>query len=186
MQKTVKALFLDRDGVINKDHGYVHSMDNFELIDGIFDLCKIAKKNNYRIIIVTNQSGIAREYYSEEHFLNFMDALFNFFQKRNIFIDDFYYCPHHPSVKNVKYSKECLCRKPQPGMIIQALSDHNIDPSKSVLVGDQITDIKAGLSANINKLFLFAPENENHNYQGYTSVSNLESVGKYLEVAHYE
>tara|TARA_B100002019_G_C21244237_1_gene587391 strand:+ start:1135 stop:1674 length:540 start_codon:yes stop_codon:yes gene_type:complete len=162
-----KALFLDRDGVINIDYGYVYKSDSLSFIDGIFELCLEAKKLGYKIFIVTNQSGIGRGYFSENQFQKLSKWIENYFQTKDIIIQETYFCPHHKDAKITKYKKECFFRKPNPGMILRAEKDHNIDLNKSILIGDKFSDIQAGKNAGISKnIFLNnelykLPENQN-------------------------
>jgi D-glycero-D-manno-heptose 1,7-bisphosphate phosphatase len=144
-----KALFLDRDGVINIDKGYVHKIEDFEFIEGIFDLCKSYQDKGYLIIVITNQAGIARGYYTEEDFLKLSEWMKKEFAKRNVIITDIFYCPHHPD-----FTGECECRKPKPGMILKAAKKYNIDLSESILIGDKITDIEAGKRAGIKNCYI--------------------------------
>lgn len=145
----VKAVFLDRDGVINIDHGYVHEIDNFNFIPGVFEACASFKKLGYKIFVVTNQAGIARGYYNEEQFALLSDWMVNEFRLNGVMIEKVYHCPHHP-----EYSGSCQCRKPEPGMIIAAHSEFQINLAESILVGDKISDIQAAKSAGIGKAFL--------------------------------
>lgn len=150
-----KALFLDRDGVINHDYGYVHSIENFHFIEGIFDLCKVAFDSGYLIIIVTNQSGIARGYYSEEQFLNLTKWMEERFLENGIKISKTYYCPFHKDALIEKYKHDSFDRKPNPGMLFKAIEEFNIDPKKSILIGDQESDIEAAKKVGIYTKFLF-------------------------------
>lgn len=150
-----KALFLDRDGVINIDKGYVYRKDDFEFIDGIFDLVKEANKKNYKVIVITNQAGIGRGFYSEKEFLEITKYMINVFKSKNALIDKVYYSPFHPTHGVGKYRKNHMSRKPNPGMIIEASEDLNLNLQNSVLVGDNITDIQAGQAAGINMNYLF-------------------------------
>lgn len=179
-RSSFKALFLDRDGVVNEDFGYVHTVEKLEFVDGIFELCAVAKKLNFKIIIITNQSGIARGYYTEDIFLDFMDKIISRFADRNIAIDGFYYCPHLPEEIQDANQEKCLCRKPRPGMLFQACKDHNINPKQSILVGDQITDIQAGISAGIEKLFLFSSFDCQQKDAKYRLVNRLDYVSQHL------
>lgn len=145
-----RALFLDRDGVINIEKEYLYKIEDFEFIDGIFSLCKYFQEQNYKIIVVTNQSGIARGYYSRDDLHRLTEWMRQAFLKEGIAIDDLYFCPHYPSV-----SGECSCRKPKPGMLLEAASKHNIDLSHSIIVGDKERDIEAGLNAGLNECYLF-------------------------------
>lgn len=153
-----RALFLDRDGVINLNHGYVHKVEQVEWVSGIFDLVKAANDAGYLVLIVTNQSGIARGYYSESSFLALMDWMQARFSDKGARIDKVYYCPHHPDYPN-KYpqeniSNECACRKPNIGMIEQALCEYPIDLSQSVMVGDKAVDMQMAIAAGIAKAYL--------------------------------
>jgi len=144
-----KALFLDRDGVINIDKNYVHKIKDFEFIDGIFDLCDFFQKKDFLIFIITNQAGIARGYYNEKDFSNLTTWMLKEFSKRGIEITKVYYCPHHPD-----FTGECNCRKPKPGMILRAKEEFNVDLTNSILIGDKNSDIEAGIKAGIKYNFL--------------------------------
>ncbi len=141
-----KALFLDRDGTINVEKKYVYKIEDFSFIPGIFELIQKYQSQNFRIIVFTNQSGIARGFYSENDFLSLTKWMTNEFKKKGIEITKVYYCPHHP-----KITGDCNCRKPKPGMILQAIKDFNINPANSVLIGDKKSDILAGERAGIGK-----------------------------------
>jgi D-glycero-D-manno-heptose 1,7-bisphosphate phosphatase len=141
-----KALFLDRDGTINIEKNYVYRIEDFEFIPGIFELILSFQKKGYLIFIVTNQAGIARGYYSENDYSLLTAWMINQFKINNIEISKVYYCPHHPEI-----SGECECRKPKPGMILQAITEFNINPNKSILIGDKKSDILAGKKAGIAK-----------------------------------
>ncbi|HIC44233.1 MAG TPA: D-glycero-beta-D-manno-heptose 1,7-bisphosphate 7-phosphatase [Sulfurimonas sp.] len=147
------ALFLDRDGVINIEKNYLHKKEDFEFIEGIFDLCQYYKAKGYYIVVVTNQSGIARGYYSETDFANLSFWMINSFDERGITIDQVYHCPHHPDI-----SGDCECRKPKAGMLLKAAKDLNIDLENSVLVGDSERDIEAGYKAGLKETYLFTSE----------------------------
>ena len=139
-----KALFLDRDGIINVDHGYVYQKENFEFTDGIFDLVKLFTNADYLIFVVTNQSGIGRGYYSEEDFTTLTKWMREEFEKKDIKIEHVYHCPHSPEEK-------CHCRKPEIGMIEQALTVYSIDLLKSWMIGDKQSDIDLALNAGLGK-----------------------------------
>ena len=149
------ALFLDRDGVINVDHGYISSQDQFEFINGIFDLCRRATELHYLIIVITNQAGIGRGYYTEEEFNDLTAWMCGEFLARGVEIQKVYFCPDHPEHGVGKYRKESEFRKPGPGMILQAVSECNIDLNSSVLIGDKISDMQAGLTAGVRHNFLY-------------------------------
>jgi len=144
------ALFLDRDGVINVEKNYLYRQEDFEFIDGIFDLCHYFQEKGYKIFVVTNQSGIARGYYSEEDFLKLTAWMEAEFAKKGVVIEKTYFCPHHPEITG-----ECECRKPRPGMLLQAAKEFEIDLPKSVIVGDKQRDIEAGKNAGLQRYYLF-------------------------------
>jgi D-glycero-D-manno-heptose 1,7-bisphosphate phosphatase len=146
---TRPAVFLDRDGVINKEKGYVHTVDEFHFIDGVFAACREMSKAGYRLIIITNQAGIARGYYKEEDFHYLTKWMLNEFQKHGVQIDGVYHCPHHPVHGVGDYRRDCDCRKPAPGMILRAAKDHSLDLRHSILIGDKATDIEAGRAAGV-------------------------------------
>jgi D-glycero-D-manno-heptose 1,7-bisphosphate phosphatase len=149
-----RALFLDRDGVINKDFGYVCEVERLEYVDGIFDLCRNAKSKGYLIIVITNQAGIGRGYYSERQFLDFMDIIKAKFIEEDCQIDAVYYCPHHPTAGIGEYRMNCKSRKPNNGMILCASNDFSIDHINSIVIGDKETDLIAGEKSNITNLYL--------------------------------
>jgi D-glycero-D-manno-heptose 1,7-bisphosphate phosphatase len=155
-----KALFLDRDGVINVNHGYVCTINDFDFIDGIFDLVSTATELGYLVIVITNQAGIARGFYSEEDFHTLNEWMCRKFELIGVNIDRVYFSPFHPTEGLGKYLKDDFFRKPNPGMILEAELDFDIDLKSSVLIGDKISDIQAGLSAGIGKNILFSPEGE--------------------------
>lgn len=144
-----KALFLDRDGVVNVDHGYVYQREKFEFIEGVFSACKTFYDAGYKIIIVTNQSGIGRGYYTEDDFLALTQWMKAQFSAHNIEITDVYYCPHHPTNALPTYLKSCECRKPEPGMLLQGIKEHSIDSNRSIMVGDKLSDMQAAQKAHI-------------------------------------
>ncbi len=149
------ALFLDRDGVINIDYGYVSTIDKFEFIPGIFNLCRQAKQRGYLICVVTNQSGIGRGYYTEKDFFQLTDWMCSRFASELAPVDKVYFCPTHPDHGIGKYKVESLFRKPAPGMILQAVQEFDIDLSRSVFVGDKQTDIQAGVWAGVRYNLLY-------------------------------
>lgn len=144
-----KALFLDRDGVINVNHGYVHTIERTEWVPGIYELCRAAQAEGYLLVVVTNQAGIARGYYTEDTFRQYARWIHGQFESQGIHLAATYYCPHHPEFGIGEYGCSCDCRKPKPGMILAAAEQLNIDLSASVLLGDQQSDIDAARAAGI-------------------------------------
>lgn len=137
-----KALFLDRDGVINFDHGYVSKIEDFEFNDGIFELLQLFLKQDYQLFIVTNQSGIGRGYYTQNDFEVLTAWMIDEFKKHDIKIESVHHCSHAPEIK-------CYCRKPETGMIDEILAEHSIDLERSWMIGDKQSDIDLAHNANI-------------------------------------
>jgi len=158
---TRAALFLDRDGVININHGHVHKIENFDFIEGIFEIVKKANKLSMPVIIITNQGGIGRGLYSEDVFHALMNKVIDMFKEHGAVIDDVYFCPNHPEHGVGQYKRASYYRKPEPGMILMAAKDYGLDLPRSVFVGDKTTDIDAGKAAGVGELFLFS-ETEKH------------------------
>ena len=150
------ALFLDRDGVINEDNGYVHKIEDFKFLNGIFELCRAASAENRKIIVVTNQAGIGRGLYAEEDFRQITKWMKERFEKEDAPIERVYFCPYHPEFGIGRYRRQSMERKPNPGMLIRARNELGIDLSKSALVGDKETDIMAAEAAGIGKKVLLA------------------------------
>ena len=144
------ALFLDRDGVINIEKNYLYKKEDFEFVDGIFDVCRYFQNKGYEIIVVTNQSGICRGYYSEEEFAKLTEWMEQEFLKEKIVIAKTYYCPHHPD-----FTGNCSCRKPNPGMFLQAKEELEVDLENSVMIGDKPSDLEAAKRAGLKRGYLF-------------------------------
>ena len=142
-----KALFLDRDGVININHGYVCTIEDFDFIDGTFETCKQLQAYGYQLIIITNQSGISRGYYSEKDFKSLTKWMLENFSKQGVNILDVFFCPHGPN-------SSCECRKPKPGMFLTAQKSYNIDMKNSWMVGDKEEDLIAAKKAGIDNTVL--------------------------------
>ena len=156
-QKKKPAIFFDRDGVLNVDRGFVHKPEDFEWTAGALEAIKWCNDNGYLVIVVTNQSGIARGYYSEDCFHRLTDWVNEGLHEIGAHIDATYFCPHHPEVQG-EYGIECTCRKPADGLIRRAIDEWNIDPDASLLIGDKEIDLEAAESAGIRGL-LFQGEN---------------------------
>ena len=172
-----RALFLDRDGVINIDTGYLCSEKNLKFVDGVQLLISKALEKGFKIIIVTNQSGIARGYFTEKEFQEFMEMLI-----RKLGYDqhkiNYLYCPHLPNARIDKYRKICKCRKPNPGMFNQASEQYCVDLKRSIMVGDQITDVEAASAAGVSRIFLL-------NRSISETFSNVSIIGSLNEVTDY-
>ncbi len=144
-----KSGVLDRDGVINVDSGYVHTIDEFEYIEGVFEACSELKQQGYLLVVVTNQAGIARGYYSEDEFEQLTEWMDWNFADKGVDLDGIYYCPHHPEQGLGEYKQDCDCRKPKPGMLVSAQRFLKIDMAQSVMVGDKADDMRAAIAAGV-------------------------------------
>lgn len=173
-----KALFLDRDGVINLDFGYVYKKERVVFVENVFHLVRVANKRGYLVIIITNQAGIGRGYYTEDEFFALMRWMQDEFQKRDAIINDIFFCPFHPVHGIGRYRQDSFLRKPHPGMIVQAAKKHTIDLAASVLVGDSPTDIQAGMAGGVGRL-LFLTKDGSEAPQAQTITGLLEVI-KYL------
>jgi len=159
---TNKAVFLDRDGVINeivyhKEMGIVDSpftVDQFNLLPEVGSAVNRFHKQGFMVILVSNQPGIAKNHFNMETFEKIKQKMKNELEKSGAKLDAEYYCFHHPEAKIEKYKKICDCRKPKPGMILQAANDHDIDISKSWMIGDGINDIQAGFQAGCKTILI--------------------------------
>jgi len=176
-----KALFLDRDGVINVNYGYVHKPETFEFIDGIFDLVAAAKHAGYLVVVVTNQAGIGRGYYSEADFYSVTEWMKTKFTERGGQIDAVYFCPYHPKHGIGEYRRESDFRKPAPGMLLQAAQDLNIDLANSIFIGDKPSDMVAGKAAGVGTLLqLRDDKSEPSDVSSTLSISQLKDALPYL------
>ncbi|PIJ49860.1 D-glycero-beta-D-manno-heptose-1,7-bisphosphate 7-phosphatase [Erwinia sp. OLTSP20] len=149
MADCLPAIFLDRDGTLNVDHGYVCEIDNFEFIEGAIDALRELKKMGYLLVLVTNQSGIARGMFSEDDFRQLTEWMDWSLADRDVDLDGIYYCPHHPDGTIEAFRQACHCRKPQPGMLLDAQKFLNIDMARSFMVGDKREDMQAGAAAGV-------------------------------------
>ncbi|ALB53892.1 D-glycero-beta-D-manno-heptose 1,7-bisphosphate 7-phosphatase [Cronobacter universalis] len=149
MAKSVPAIFLDRDGTINIDHGYVSEIDRFEFIDGVIDAMRELKAMGFALVLVTNQSGIARGMFTEAQFEQLTEWMDWSLADRGVDFDGIYYCPHHPEAAVEEFRQNCDCRKPQPGMLLSARDFLHIDMAASYMVGDKLEDMQAGAAAGV-------------------------------------
>jgi D-glycero-D-manno-heptose 1,7-bisphosphate phosphatase len=157
IDRDAPALFLDRDGVINEEIGYLHDARDCVFTDGIFELCAGYRAHGFRVVVVTNQSGLARGYYSLAAFAGLMRWMCNEFARKSTPIDAVYYCPFHPAATVPALRIASRLRKPGPGMLERAARDWRIDLARSVLVGDSEADVEAGLGAGVGTTIRYAP-----------------------------
>ena len=144
-----RAVFLDRDGVLNVDRGYVFKSRDFEWIAGAQEAIRYLNDAGYLTVVVTNQSGIARGYYTEQEFLALHRWIDEHLRESGARIDAVYFCPHLPGAALPKYRKQCECRKPRPGMLLQAIHELDIDPASSFLIGNKKNDCAAADAAAV-------------------------------------
>jgi D-glycero-D-manno-heptose 1,7-bisphosphate phosphatase len=174
-----RALFLDRDGVINHEVGYLHRAEDVRFVDGIFSLCRVAAKLGYRLIVVTNQAGIARGYYTEADFEVLMVWMRAAFQAEGVELDAVYHCPFHPVDGVGEYKRDHEDRKPGTGMLRRGVREFGIALSDSVMVGDRCSDMAAANAAGLRQAFLMAGA-ETGCHGEFIEVSGLAEVERWL------
>jgi D-glycero-D-manno-heptose 1,7-bisphosphate phosphatase len=149
-----RAAFLDRDGVINREVGYLHRWDDFEFLPGALEAMKRLHDAGYALVIVTNQSGIARGYYTEADYQALTTELRAAMSRAGCPPAGIYHCPHHPGGTVSDYAIACDCRKPQPGMLLRAARELGLSPPDSIMVGDKLADAQAGRAAGVGRVYL--------------------------------
>jgi D-glycero-D-manno-heptose 1,7-bisphosphate phosphatase len=177
---SVRALFLDRDGVINYEVGYLYRPEETRFVDGIFPLCRAAQGLGYRLVIVTNQAGIARGYYGEEDFHALMDWMRAQLQAEGIEINAVYFCPDHPEHGIGRYKRESDLRKPAPGMLLRAAAEFGLDLQQSIFIGDRCSDVAAGNAAPVGTMFLLAGTEQQPCPGNYTPIASLTEAEEWL------
>jgi len=178
--KVSRALFLDRDGVINVESNYLYQIEHARFMPGIFELCATAQELGYRLIIVTNQGGIGRGIHTEEDYFILMDWMRAEFAKRGVVFDAIYHCPFHPEAELPEYRRDSHDRKPGPGMILRGAEEFDLDLSASVMVGDRCTDIGAANAAGVGQAFLIHGTEDGACTGDYIFVQSLEDVRAWL------
>lgn len=148
------AAFLDRDGVINVERGYVHRVEDFELLGGAIEGARLLHEAGYALVVITNQAGIARGLYTEAQYQVLTSHLQGLFSAQGLPLAGVYHCPHHPDARVAAYRRDCNCRKPAPGLLLQAARELGLDLARSVLVGDKASDIGAARAAGLARAVL--------------------------------
>ncbi|MBQ9478549.1 MAG: HAD family hydrolase [Selenomonadaceae bacterium] len=166
-----KAVLFDRDGTINVEVGYLSNFDQFRWIDGAIDAIKFCNRNGYLAIVVTNQSGVARGYYTEADVVKLHNRINEELAKHGAHIDDFFYCPHHPNGVVERYAVDCQCRKPKPQLILDACRKYSIDKSQSIMIGDAQRDVDAANNAGVRGV-LFDGVNLLHTLKSALNIVN--------------
>ena len=176
-----RALFLDRDGVVNVEIGYLSRAEEVRYMDGIFSLCRTAVGLGYRLIVVTNQAGIARGFYTEAAYQDLMAWMRAEFREEGVELDAVYHCPYHPVHGIGEYKREHEDRKPGPGMLRRGAKEFGLDLSQCVMVGDRCTDIAAANTAGLRQAFLIAGTEEPGGCGGeFVGVAGLGEVEAWL------
>jgi D-glycero-D-manno-heptose 1,7-bisphosphate phosphatase len=175
-----RALFLDRDGVVNEEVGYLHRAEEVRFVDGIFSLCRTAAGLGYRLIVVTNQAGIARGYYTEADFEVLMEFMRGELSAEGVELDAVYFCPFHPEHGVGKYKQEHEDRKPGTGMLRRGVREFGVELSESVLVGDRCSDVAAANVAGLRQAFLIHGTESAGCSGDYAMVESLAEVERWL------
>lgn len=177
---SMRALFLDRDGVVNEEVGYLHRMEDVRFVEGIFSLCRTASRLGYRLIVVTNQAGIARGYYTEADFERLTVSMRDALRAEDVELDAVYFCPYHPEHGIGEYRREHEDRKPGPGMFLRGARELGIVLSESVMVGDRCSDIAAANAAGLRQAFLLRGTEKAGCDGNYMEVGSLAEIEPWL------
>ncbi|WP_448208685.1 D-glycero-alpha-D-manno-heptose-1,7-bisphosphate 7-phosphatase [Azospirillum sp. sgz302134] len=175
-----RALLLDRDGVVNVDHGYVGHRDRFAFMDGIFALTRHAVDRGFRIAVITNQSGIARGYFTEAEFLELTDWMRRTFREQGVELAGVFHCPYHRGGVVERYARDSFWRKPNPGMILEAARRLDLDLARSVFLGDQPTDMAAAQAAGVGRRVLLSEPGDAAAGMATVTVGRLADVVRHL------
>jgi len=155
------AVFLDKDGTINEDVGYLADPNEFKLLPGVTEGIKLLNQAGFKVIVVSNQSGIARGLFSEEMVRKIDKKMQDELLSRGALLDAIYFCPHHPDIGEPPYRQDCYCRKPKPGLLLRAAKIHRINLAHSYMVGDKLSDVEAGRRAGCRTILLLKNETQN-------------------------
>ena len=175
-----RALFLDRDGVVNEEVGYLHRVEEVRFVDGIFSLCRTAMRLGYKLIVVTNQAGIARGYYSETDFYALMEWMRDALRREGVELDAVYHCPFHPEHGVGRYKREHEDRKPGIGMLRRGATELGVSLAESVMVGDRCSDVGAANAAGLRQAFLISGTEAEGCGGEYVAVKSLAEVERWL------
>lgn len=167
-----KAVFLDRDGVIVEDVGYLNNCADVKIIPKSAEAIKILKDNGFKVYVVTNQAGLAKGYLTVQQLLEINKYIEQLLLEEKVILDGIFYCPHHPDGVVPEYTMDCLCRKPKPGLIEYIVNAYNIDLTKSFMVGDKISDVEAGCRAGCRSMLISSVEK--------IGVKDLYQIAKYI------
>jgi len=168
-----KAIFLDRDGVINEDKGFIKKIKDFDIFQGVFQALKQFQEKGFKLIIITNQSGIGRGYYTEQDFHKLTDYILDLFKKQGIKIEKVYFCPHKPE-------DNCECRKPKTKLITQAIEKFNINLSESWMIGDKEKDILMGKAVGCKTVLVESSHSKDLEIPQTKKVKSLKEASDYI------
>ena len=179
-----RACFLDRDGVLIEEVNYLSSPEQVNILPESVKALQLLKDKGYKIIVVTNQAGVARGFFTDDSITEVHREIDGQLSEYKLKIDHYYYCPHHPDGSVNKYAITCNCRKPMPGMILQAVQDYNIDLNNSFLVGDKISDLIAAENSGCLGLLVETGHGKDHKKdaiaKGFSVFSNLEKAVEFF------
>ncbi len=161
MEEKSRAVFMDRDGTINEEVGYLSRMDQLKIFPRAPEAIRLVNASGMKVVVTSNQSGIARGYITEEFVRGVHDRINELLQAEGARIDGFYFCPHHPVYGSGIYKQDCECRKPKPGLLLQAAVEMNIDLARSYIIGDMLKDIEAGKKAGVRGILVKTGYGEN-------------------------
>lgn len=175
-----KALFLDRDGVIIKDTGFVGSPQSVRLLPKAALAINLAHRHGYLAIVISNQSGVGRGFFSEDDLSKVEQEIARRLARKGAYVDDVYHCPHHPEAVIAKYRTKCVCRKPEPGMILEAQKKYQVDLSSSFMIGDSERDVEAALRSGVRPILIQQGEKRILINDIPTARSLYDAVAKYV------
>ncbi len=178
--KKNRALFLDRDGVINEEIGYMYRIEDARFVKGIFSLCRTAASLGYKLIVVTNQAGIARGLYTEEQYQTLMTWMRGELRRQGVELDAVYHCPYHPEHGVGEYKREHEDRKPGAGMLRRGAREFGVSLEESVMVGDRCTDVAAANTAKLRQMFLIGGTEEEECSGSFIRIDSLDEVERWL------
>jgi D,D-heptose 1,7-bisphosphate phosphatase len=179
MEEKCSAVFMDRDGTINEEVSFLSRMEQLRLYPQAYEAIRLINASGMKAVVVTNQSGIARGYFTEDFVRSVHERINEMLRTEGAHIDGFYVCPHHPVYGNGIYKQHCSCRKPKPGMLLQAAEEMNIDLTRSYMIGDMLKDIEAGKKAGASAILVktgYGPNIVRTDMPAYIAADILEAV----------
>jgi D-glycero-D-manno-heptose 1,7-bisphosphate phosphatase len=185
MEQYRKAVFLDRDGTLNKDTGYLIDFGDFELLPGVEDALRIFQDLGYRLFVVSNQSGVARGYFTYDAVEALHQRIREHLGKQGLVLDDMIFCPHHTEGKVAAYTRECDCRKPAPGMLLELQRKHHLDLTRSYMAGDKLSDAETGVNAGATGIWLTGAVAAKAGNQGPARLDNAGNIKEFVSLIDF-